>query len=285
VLPAVLPFGLMALPHAKPADPAGALAVAGVQHEEPTPNDVIRNLDEALRQAPLALLFVMSEYTYNEAPPPELLNWCREHTRHVLVGGKDLVWDRQGDTEVYNTAFVIGPDGAVHHKQAKSVPIQFMNDGLPAKYRHVWDGPLGKIGIAICYDMNYSRVMDELIQKDAALLVIPAFDSMSWGNHAHRLSAQLAAVRSAEYGVPLFRLASSGFSRIVTPDGKVAVEIGVPGQGHVIHGQVYLPANGRRPLDRWLAWPCVILTAGLAVFLIADAVRRSRAGKRVATAV
>lgn len=280
VLPAVLPFALMALPHAKPAESGTALAVAGVQQEFPTPEDVIRNLDKALQQAPHALLYVLSEYTYMEAPPPELLDWCRRNARHVLVGGRDVIWGEHMDTEAYNTAYVIGPDGLVHHKQAKSVPIQFMNDGLPAKSRHVWEGPLGKIGIAICYDMNYVRVMDELIQKEATFLVIPAMDVMSWGERAHRLSAQLAAVRAAEYGVPLFRLASSGYSRLATPDGKVAVELGVPGQGEVIHGSVHLSAKGRRPLDRWLAWPCVVLTGGLALFLIVDSIRRARAEKR-----
>ncbi len=281
LLPALLPLALMLLPHAKtPAEKGATLAVAGVQEEEPMPEDVIHNLDRALQQAPQAQLFVMSEYTYGEAPPKELLKWCREHERHVLVGGKDVIWLGNGDTEVYNTAFVIGPDGVVQHKQAKSVPIQFMNDGLPAKSRHVWDGPLGKIGIAICYDMNYARVTDELIQQGAALLVIPAFDSMSWGLRAHRLSAQLAAVRSAEYGVPLFRLASSGYSRIATPDGKIAVELGVPAQGQVIQGEVTLSAKGRRPLDRWLTWPCLVLTASLAIFLIMTSILRDRAMKR-----
>ena len=273
-LPAILPLGLMGLPHAKPAAPGAAIAVAGVQQEEPTAEDVIRNLDEARRQAPEALLFVLSEYTYSGPPPKELLDWCRKHARHVLVGGKEVIEGEHMETEEYNTAFIVSPDGEVHHKQAKSVPIQFMNDGLPAKSRHVWDGPLGKVGIAICYDMNYVRVMDEFIEKDAALLVIPAFDAIRWGHRAHVLSAQLAAVRAAEYGVPLFRLASSGYSRIATPDGKIAVELGVPGQGEVIHGNVYLPAKGRRPLDRWLAWPCLVLTAGLAAFLIVDAIRR-----------
>jgi apolipoprotein N-acyltransferase len=128
--------------------------------------------------------------------------------------------------------------------------------------------------------MNYVRVMDEFIEKEARLLVIPAFDATSWGERAHRLSAQLAAVRAAEYGVPLFRLASSGYSRIATPDGKVAVELGVPGQREVIHGNVYLPTKGRRPLDRWLAWPCVVLTGGLALFLFIDAIRRIKKGKQ-----
>ena len=104
-------------------------------------------------------------------------------------------------------------------------------------------------------------------------------DVIGWGEHAHRLSAQLAAVRAAEYGVPLFRLASSGFSRIVRPDGTVAKEAGVPGQGAIIHDRISLPEKGRRPLDRWLAWPCVALTGGLVFFLAFEEFRRIRAGR------
>ncbi len=285
VLPAVLPFGLMGLPHAKPASASGTpLSVAGVQREEPLPEEVIADLDAALVKAPEAHLLVLSEYTYQTPPPPELLDWCRRNARHVMVGGIETYRGDHSEDRIYNMAYVVDPQGEVIHKQAKSVPIQFMNDGLPARRQRVWQGPHGRIGIAICYDMNYTRVMDHLIGKQAAMLVIPAMDVKTWGENAHRLSAQLAAVRAAEYGVPLFRLASSGYSRIALPDGRVIAEAGVPGQGEVIHGEVFLPEKGKRPLDRWLAWPCLGITVGLMIFLLVEESRRIRAGRPVVAA-
>ncbi|WP_193210951.1 nitrilase-related carbon-nitrogen hydrolase [Luteolibacter marinus] len=277
VFPLVLPGGLMGLP---PASPAGTrtITVAGVQLEDVLSDEIIAGLDKARELEPDAQLFVLSEYTFAYDPSPEVLAWCRQHGCHVMAGGTDVhpATDLSEEKQ-YNTAFVVGPGGEVIHKQVKSVPIQFMNDGLPARRQRIWDSPMGKIGIAICYDMNYIRVMDGLISLDAELLVIPAMDVMGWGEHAHRLSAQLAAVRAAEYGVPLFRLASSGFSRIATPDGKVVQEAPVPGQGEVIHGKISLPGSGRRPLDRWLVWPCVVFTVGMILFLIEEEIRRIRA--------
>lgn len=280
VLPAVLPLGLMGLPAARTEAGKGQkLAIAGIQREDPLPQQVIEDLDAALKLSPLAGIFVLSEYTYQSPPPPELLEWCRKNARHVLVGGVQVYSGEHIEDKTYNMAFVVGPDGKVVHNQAKSVPIQFMHDGLPARRQRVWDGPLGRIGIGICYDMNYVRVMDRLIAKDAEMLVIPAMDVMSWGENAHRLSAQLAAVRAAEYGVPLFRVASSGFSRIALPNGKISQEVGVPEQGGIIHGEVTLAGKGRRPLDRWLAWPCVFLTLGLMLFLAFEEFRRIKAGR------
>lgn len=274
-----LPFGLMALPAAKAGSggDSKAIHVAGVQWENPLPEEVIAGLDAVLKASPAAQLIVLSEYTYNSTPPPEIGEWCRKNRRHVMVGGIE----RQAvagtaDEKEFNTAFIVGPEGEILHRQVKSVPIQFMRDGEPAPSQQVWDSPMGRIGVAICYDMNYARVMDGLIAREAELLVIPAMDVLGWGENAHRLSAQLAAVRAAEYGVPLFRLASSGFSRITTHDGRVACELGIPGQGEVIHGQVVMPGKGRRPFDRWLAWPCVALTAGLMLFFGFEKVRRVR---------
>ena len=284
LLPAVLPFGLMGLPHAEsvPAsDVSASVRVAGVQREEPFPEEVIVDLDAAKAQAPDAHFYVLSEYTYQTPPPPELLDWCRRNARHVLVGGIETIRDEHMEERIYNMAYVVDPAGEVIHKQAKCVPIQFMNDGRPARRQRIWKAPQAKVGIAICYDMNYTRVMDALIRKEAELLVVPAMDVKSWGEPAHRLSAQLTAVRAAEYGVPLFRLASSGYSRIALPNGRLTAELGTPGQGEVIHGEVLTGGKGRRPLDRWLAWPFLGLTAGLVLFLLVDEFRRIRAGRPV----
>ncbi|QJE95065.1 carbon-nitrogen hydrolase family protein [Luteolibacter luteus] len=279
VLPAFLPAVLIGLPAANPGkDASKMISVAGVQWEEPLPEQVIESLDEALKRAPESQLIVLSEYTYLGDPPRELKEWCRRNKMHVLVGGMDRQVAEHTEERVYNTAFLVGPDGEIALKQVKSVPIQFMNDGLPARHQRLWDSPAGKVGIAICYDMNYARVMDRLITRDAELLIVPAMDVMSWGPHAHKLSAQLAAVRAAEYGVPLFRLASSGFSRIVSPDGKIVKELGVPGQGEIIWEKIPLVGTGRRPLDRWLLWPCAGLAAVLTTFLSLEKLWKRKRG-------
>ena len=67
--------------------------------------------------------------------------------------------------KVLDTVFVIGPDGRDIMTQGKSVPVQFMDDGLPAARRQVWMSPWGKIGIGVCYDVGYATVMDDFIRQ------------------------------------------------------------------------------------------------------------------------
>ena len=82
---------------------------------------------------------------------------------------------------------MINPEGRVEFKQAKSVPVQFFVDGMPAKSQAVWESPWGKIGICICYDLSYSRVTDRLIRQGARALIVPTMDMIAWGGHEHEL--------------------------------------------------------------------------------------------------
>ena len=134
----------------------------------------------------------------------------------------------------YNTAFVVGPDGTVVFRQVKTVPIQFLKDGLPAPEQKLWDSPWGKIGICICYDLSYTRVTDRLVRLGAQALIVPTMDMMEWGEAQHKLHARVAPVRAAEYGIPIFRLASSGISQCVDRTGRV-------------HGYRSLPGRRRDP--------------------------------------
>ena len=90
-------------------------------------------------------------------------------------------------------------------EQAKSVPVQFMGDGLPATRRRVWESPWGKIGIAVCYDLSYARVMEDFVPSSAQGMIIPTMDLSSWGEYERRMlhGAGWLPIRSAEYGLPI----------------------------------------------------------------------------------
>src|SRR6202012_354920 len=187
------------------------VAVAGVQMEFPGEGILPEALNHALAPTTNAPIFVLSEYTLDGGVPGSLTNWCRDHSRFLVVGGKDVVTN----DVYYNTVFVVGTNGAIVFKQAKCVPIQFFHDGLPARRQQVWNSPWGRIGFCICYDLSYTRVTDELVRQGAQLLIVPTMDVEEWGRHEHKLHALVAPVRAAEYGVPIFRLASSGISQAV----------------------------------------------------------------------
>lgn len=244
--------------------PKPPVSIAGIQMEFPSAGILPGALNKVLKKYPDAQIFVLSEYSLDGGVPDSLKHWCRDHSRCLVVGGRDFVTN----DVYYNTAFVVGTNGEIVFKQAKSVPIQFFHDGLPATQQKVWDSPWGKIGICICYDLSYTRVTDALIKQGAQLLIVPTMDVEDWGRHQHNLHARVAPVRAAEYGVPIFRLASSGISQAVSGSGTVLAQTRFAIDGDLLAATFRLPMSGARPLDRWLAHACVAVTAVISAALL-----------------
>jgi apolipoprotein N-acyltransferase len=232
------------------------LKVVGLQMEGPAEFELLAKLDKLAAAHPDADLVVLSEYTFFGPIPDRVHDWCRQHRKHLVVGGEDPI----DETRYYNTAFVIGPDGQTVFRQVKSVPIQFFKDGLPAPEQKLWNSPWGKIGICICYDLSYTRVTDELVRQGAQLLVVPTMDVTEWGAREHRLHARVAPVRAAEYGIPIVRVCSSGISQLVDANGRVAAAASFPGQGEMLVGQVTMAKHSQRPVDRAIAPLAVLFT-------------------------
>jgi len=256
--------GLLLIPWPRGSEtkPAGLLRVAGVQLEGASMGRILSSLDALIQRYPSADLLVLSEYTFDSPVPPAVRDWCLDHHRYLLVGGKDPL----ANGDYYDTAFVVGPDGQVIFKQAKSVPVQLFKDGLPALDQKVWNSPWGKIGVGICYDASYRRVVDELVNQGAQALVFPTMDVIAWGGQEHRMNAMVAPFRAAEYGVPLFRLASSGISEAVNADGSLQASANFPGDGEMMYAEFQLPVHGRLPLDYWFAPVCVAVAGALVLW-------------------
>jgi apolipoprotein N-acyltransferase len=225
------------------------IRVAGIQMEFPSESEVMARLNQTLKAHPETDLFVLSEYTLADQVPGRMKDWCRKQRRYLIVGGKEPA----GRGNFYNTAYVVGPTGAVEFAQAKAVPIQFFKDGLPARGQKLWDSPWGRIGLCICYDLSYRRVVDNLVKLGAQGLIVPTMDVTDWGVRQHELHARVAPTRAAEYGIPIFRLASSGISQCVDARGRTLAAAPCPGDGAVLTGILELRAPGRLPLDHWLA--------------------------------
>jgi apolipoprotein N-acyltransferase len=245
------------------ADPRAKLQVAGVQMEFPSQAEVLLNLKALLKAHPEAQLVVLSEYTIDGPVPEYLKVWCRQNGRYLAVGAKDPA----PNSNYYDTVFVVGPSGEIVFSQGKSVPIQFFKDGLPAKEQKLWDSPWGKLGFCICYDLSYTRVTDRLIRLGAEALIVPTMDVVDWGQHQHEMHARVAPVRAAEYGVPIFRVASSGISQCVDAAGKTLATAPMPGDGAMISGSLDLNGPGSLPLDRYIAPLAVAVTGAMMAWL------------------
>ena len=255
------------------------MEVAGLQLEFPGVPEVRIALDRLRAVHPDAQLLQLSEYTFEGPVPEPILAWCRRNSVWLIAGGREAFTPDGDDDRFFNTAFVVNPGGTVAFSQAKSRPIQFFRDGEPAKGRRVWESPWGRIGIAICYDASYRRVMDDLVRQGAQALLIPTMDMEAWGAHQHQLNARMARLRAMEYGLPVFRVASSGISMVLDDRGVVLASTPFPGPGAIIAGTLNLrPARRWIPLDAWLAPACTIGTALIAGLLLLAHLRKHRPG-------
>ena len=250
--------------------PGGRLTVAGVQFEEGSTSMIVQALDKLWGAHPEASVFVLSEYSFDDEVPAEVREWCALRQRWLVAGGKHYL--DPGKVRYRNTAFVIGPEGREVFQQAKSRPIQFFDDGLPAEGQAVWSSPWGDIGLCICYDLSYTRVTDELIRRGAQMIIVPTMDVEGWGEREHRLHARVAPVRAAECGVPIFRLCSSGISQVVNAGGHVQASAPFPGQGETLVGTFNLRGSAAVPLDRTLAWSSMAVSAAVLLWSLWTAI-------------
>jgi hypothetical protein len=250
------------------------IAVVGIQFESANEHVILCGLDQVLRKFPQTKLIMLSEYTFNSPVPKSVCDWCRKNRRFLVAGGVEPL----GETNFYDMAYVVGPNGEIVHRQAKSVPIQFFKDGLPAPQQEVWKSPWGPIGILICYDLDYSRVTDNLIRQGAQALLVPTMDVSDWGKHEHELASRVAPLRAAEYGVPIFRVCSSGISQLVNSTGAVTASAPFPGVCSMIAGGLELAKNPRLPLDRTLTPICVAVVAAMTIGVIVSTLWKKRTG-------
>ncbi len=254
VLVGVLPF--LGRPD---ASPTRNLRVAGAQVESVLPEAIPGILEQLSARHPEAELVVLPEYTLEGPPTPEIREWCKRRGRHLIVGGRD----RLSGGGFRNTAWVVDPRGETVGSQVKSVPIQFFDDGEAATSQTCWQSPWGTLGIAICYDLSYSRVMDRLARQGAQAFVIPTMDSEAWGENQHRLHARIPPMRAAEYGVPIIRSASCGVSQLVDARGQITASAPYSSEVEYFSGSIEIGPPARLPIDRALAPLCSAISAPL----------------------
>ena len=105
------------------------------------------------------------------------------------------------------------------------------------------------------------------VRVGAEALVVPTMDTADWGSAQHELHARMAPARPTEYGLPIFRIASSGISQLVDRAGRVRATAPCPGDGAALAGTLQMCGAGGRPPDRWLAPFAVSVTAVVLVWL------------------
>jgi len=221
-----------------------------VAQTEPRLKENDRNLDgciAALEQAAAerAQLLVlpecaMSGYMFDsaeeaqpfaeEVPGPStqaLERECRRLGIHAVCG----LLERDGDT-LRNTAALVGPSGLIGTYRKTHLPFlgvdRFVRAGDELE---VFDTPIGRIGIQICYDLRFPEVTRTLALRGADLVAHPTnfplaatpqtefvTRARATENRVYLLTAnRIGKERSAEF---------CGASQIVDPHGERLTEAG-----------------------------------------------------------
>jgi 5-aminopentanamidase len=161
-----------------------------------------------------------------------LVSAAAESRVHVIMGMATFGAVMPGD--VYNTALIVGPEGVVGAYRKTHVAAFPYSEGVskercfysPGRDLPVFDTPLGRLGIHICYDMSFPEVARVQALKGADLLInvsasaggfeefwehglfIRAVENSTW--------YMVCSVVGIQRGDRLF-----GGSRVVDPSGRV----------------------------------------------------------------
>jgi predicted amidohydrolase len=107
-----------------------------------------------------------------EIPGPSteaLAEACRRLGTHVVCG----LLERDGD-ELRNAAVLVGPDGLVGTYRKTHLPFLGVDRFVaPGEELKVYDTPIGRIGLEICYDLRFPEVTRTLALKGADIVAHP----------------------------------------------------------------------------------------------------------------
>ncbi len=213
---------LLARPPAVAPPRNRGFTVAVVQDEDCNLDTHIA-LSQSLRKVKPALI-VWPEYAVpydlrkHKSDLARLQQFCAGMQAVLVLGAKTEIGP--GPKDWYNTALVLdgrGPIGEYH----KARPVHFFNDGIPGDALRPLHTPLGTMGIAICFDCDYSAVPRQIAARGAEFFIAPSFDAESWSAAEHFQHALLFRIRAAETGRWFACAASSGVSQIIDPHGRV----------------------------------------------------------------
>jgi apolipoprotein N-acyltransferase len=212
-----------------PAESGREICLLGVQAEIVPVDKLIKISEDGLKKAEQEGkkidAIVWPEYAIQDTFIEEdkhlqevLKAFVRKHDTSLIFGNKMKI---EGKSSGFlNTVFLMTPEGGFGGSASKSKPVPFLNDGEPTKAPMPIDSALGKIGIPICYDADFSLINRGIVDRGAEFLVIPTRDRVNWGWFQHMQRIEILRLRALENGRYILRVSTSGPTVAVTPRGE-----------------------------------------------------------------
>lgn len=163
----------------------------------------------------------------------QLLAELQEKAAQAEIWFAGSLLDKQEDGGIYNTLFIVGPEGEVGSYQKQHRFRLWQEDQYLAagKKSQTVLTPFGPIGALVCYDLRFPEISRRQVFSGCTLLIVsaqwPAARSDHW-----RILLQARAVENQAFvvacngsgNIPVGDLA--GHSLIIAPSGKVLAEAG-----------------------------------------------------------
>ena len=157
-----------------------------------------------------------------------------------LVAGSILERSDESD-RCHNTALLLGPDGTLLAAYRKihlfdvavdrAVNVSESHTRKPGNTAVCVETELGRIGLAVCYDLRFPELFRKLADNEAEIVVVPsAFTAPTGAAHWHTLvraraiENQCYVLAPNQFGPTLQGYDNYGHSLIVDPWGRILAE-------------------------------------------------------------
>jgi predicted amidohydrolase len=169
---------------------------------------------------------------------------ARAHQIYILAG-TFLVRVAEG---FHNRAHLLGPTGTMVFQDKLQLP-PFETEQIliqPSNEIKVFDTRFGKIGVNICYDIEFPLIARQQIAAGAKLLLVPSYTGSLAGYHRVRIGCQARALEGQCYVVQATTITPADASpKLNVPTGAAAVyappDRGFPDDGVLAIGKINEP--------------------------------------------
>ncbi|MGJ8559172.1 MAG: carbon-nitrogen hydrolase family protein [Litorimonas sp.] len=163
----------------------GHLGIAAIQtagRKSGNLDAIVADVDATAKRLPWVKMIVLGELAIHGASlkaaedenGPTITRLCVIAKRHGIWLIPGSIYERRG-SDIYNTTHVINPAGEIVARHDKLYPFLPYEKGVtPGRDFCVFDVPdVGRIGVAICYDMWFPEVIRTLTSMGAEAILLP----------------------------------------------------------------------------------------------------------------
>jgi len=164
-----------------------------------------------------------------------------------ILGGSFPV--RMDDGRYHNRAHLFSPSGRIAW-QDKRMMTRFENEqwGIASSEAplHLFDTAIGRIGVCICYDVEFPLIARALVEAGAEILLAPSCTDTLAGYHRVRIGARARALENQCYVVQAPLVGEAPWSPAVDVNVGIAgvftpVDRGFPADGVLAEGGLDTP--------------------------------------------